>query len=134
MFDTYNRGTEFVTKEIREYRAPTDESVKILREMETAAQEKVLEAIRLENSDMDGVLHAMKQPLSGDYLFKFIFLINGKKMTTDYTVHEWDFKKNDYTWVQGLITKVAETIAQEILRKPFAETIGKLKLTERYSC
>lgn len=132
MFDTYNRDTEFVTKEVHEHRAPTDESVKILREMETAAQEKVLEAIRLENSAMDGVLHVMKQPLSGDYLFKFIFSINGKKMTTDYTVHEWDFQKNDYAWVQGLITKVGETIAYEILRKPFAETVGKLKLTERY--
>lgn len=128
MFDTYTRTTEFITKEVHEHRAPTDESIKILREMELAAQQKVLEAIRLENCEIDGVLHCMKHTLSFDYMFKFIFSVNGKKMCTDYSVSEWDIQKNDFQWVQGLITKVAETIAEEILRKPLIKALGEMKL------
>ena len=37
--------TEYVTREVHEHRAPTDESVKLLREMEQKARDQVIEAI-----------------------------------------------------------------------------------------
>lgn len=43
--------------EVHEHRAPTDASVKLLRELEQAALDKILATTRLENCPVDVVLH-----------------------------------------------------------------------------
>jgi hypothetical protein len=52
------RGTKLVpfTKEVNEHRAPTDESVKLLMEMEDAALSKVFKCFEIENTELHGIV------------------------------------------------------------------------------
>lgn len=113
-----------INVDVTEKRAPTDESVKLLREMEQRAQEQVLKAISVNNTEVEGVLHMMRNPLSCTYLFRFLYQINGKRMTTDYEVNEFELPK--YKWIDCLINAVAVDIAREILLKPFSNITKEL--------
>ena len=125
---TFERSLEMfpstVDVNVTENRAPTDESVKLLREMEQKAQEQVLKAISINNTEVEGVLHMMRNPLSCTYMFRFLYQINGKKMTTDYEVNEFELPK--YKWIDGLINAVATDIAREILLTPFSNITKEL--------
>lgn len=118
MFLSYETYPTTVNVNITEKRAPTDESVKLLREMEQKAQEQVLKAISINNTEVEGVLYMMRNVLSCTYTFRFLYQINGKKMTTDYEVNEFELSK--YKWIDGLINAIATDIAREILLKPFS--------------
>ncbi len=79
MFDRYEvrpgGGTHYHT--ITENRAPTDESVRLLKEMETAARDKVQASIRVENCPVDCVLNAWEDWQSaGDRHFAIKCRIN----------------------------------------------------------
>ena len=78
-FLTYETVPSTINVDVTEKRAPTDESVKLLREMEQRAQEQVLKAISVNNTEVDGVLHMMRNPLSCTYTFRFLYQINGKR-------------------------------------------------------
>lgn len=125
---TFERSLEMfpstVNVDVTEKRAPTDESVKLLREMEQKAQEQVLKAISINNTEVEGVLHMMRNQLSCTYMFRFLYQINGKKMTTDYEVNEFELPK--YKWIDGLINAVAVDIAREILTTPFSNIAKEL--------
>lgn len=125
---TFERSLEMfpgaVDVNVTENRAPTDESVKLLREMEQKAQEQVLKAISINNTEVEGVLHMMRNPLSCTYVFRFLYQINGKKMTTDFEVNEFELPK--YKWIDGLINAVATDIAREILLTPFSSITKEL--------
>lgn len=125
---TFERSLEMfpstVNVDVTERRAPTDEAIKILREMEQKAQEQVLKAISINNTEVEGVLHMMRNPLSCTYSFKFLYQINGKKMTTEHEVNEFELPK--YKWIDGLINAVAVDIAREILLKPFSNITKEL--------
>lgn len=113
-----------INVDVTEKRAPTDESVKLLREMEQRAQEQVLKAISVNNTEVEGVLHMMRNQLSCTYLFRFLYQINGKRMATDYEVNEFELPK--YKWIDCLINAVAVDIAREILLKPFSNITKEL--------
>ena len=59
MFNTYHIGprsmhvSQHSTSEVTEKRAPTDESVRLLREMEAAARQNVLDTIPIGNTNLD---------------------------------------------------------------------------------
>lgn len=109
-----------------EKRAPTDESVKLLREMEAHAKAEVIKAVAVQDNQFSGVLHLMRDLMSAQEKFRLIYSINGKKLTTDYSVD--DFDKSPEVWVPGLIEAVARDIAVEILQKPVAAAVaGVLK-------
>lgn len=125
---TFERSLEMfpstINVDITEKRAPTDESVKLLREMEQRAQEQVLKAISVNNTEVEGVLHMMRDHLSCTCVFRFLYQINGKKMTTNYEVNEFELPK--YKWIDGLINAVAIDIAREILLRPFSNITKEL--------
>ena len=76
--------TEYVTREVHEHRAPTDASVKLLREMEQAAEAKVIEAVRVGNTSFECVVHQAHDVMSDQVLFRAVFKLNGQQETADY--------------------------------------------------
>lgn len=86
MFDNYHHhaSTSDTYVNVTEKRAPTDESVRLLRDMEDRAEKKVLAAVRVENTAVDMVLHKKEDLNTGDTLYACIFKINGKQMRADY--------------------------------------------------
>lgn len=69
---------------VTEKRAPTDESVKILREAEDRAQKAIVESTHVDNCPIDAVLHKQFDVLSDSTKYACIFKINGKKHRVDY--------------------------------------------------
>jgi hypothetical protein len=76
--------TEYVDRHvtINEHRAPTDESVKLLREMELKAQEKLIAAVQVGNSTFECVLHQQLDNFSDRMMWRAVYKLNGKQLTT----------------------------------------------------
>lgn len=128
MFDRHIHQTHRVheTTTVHEHRAPTDESVRLLREMEKAASEKVLQSIRLENSLIDTVIHMQDDHLNAKRGFVVFIRINGKKIEVRHSFDHWDSQEKV---VQGLLAAVSERIAAELLGPAFTQlekNIGRL--------
>lgn len=100
-----------------EKRAPTDESIKILHEMETAVKKDIIKAISLVDNTFNGVIHHMSDVLTGQTRIAFIFSINGKRCTTNF-LFDPSFETKE-VWIDQLIQSVAHTISREILQEPF---------------
>ena len=75
--------TEYVDRhiEITEKRAPTDESVELLREMEAKAEAEVIKAVSVANNDFSCAVHQSLDHLSDQMRWRAIFKLNGKQMT-----------------------------------------------------
>ena len=129
MFDTTQNHyhTRHVSSNVTvtEKRAPTDESVRLLREMENKARDEVIKAVSVADNNFNCVIHTMKETLSCQQLFKVIYTLNGKKYTTDYSVNEWDLDNRE-KWVKGLIEAVAYDIAYHLLLEPISKVLWEI--------
>lgn len=111
---------------VTEKRAPTDESVRLLREMESAAEAQVLEAIRLTDNGFECVVHAMRDGPTDDTVLRAIFSLNGKRLTAD--ARGWDKRAPEL--VEMLIDAIAAKVATEIVRpaiKAAAPALSRLR-------
>lgn len=86
MFDRYsiNTSPRHVSVSVTEQRAPTDESVKMLREMEEAVQKRLLDAVRVNDSGFEAVIHVNKNPYNDTTDLLAVFSLNGRKQTATY--------------------------------------------------
>lgn len=105
---------------VTEKRAPTDDSVRLLREMEAKAKAEVIKAVAINDNLFNGVIHTMFDALSYRTTVRLVYSMNGKKLTTDYQIN--DSRSLDDS-IAGLIDAVARDIAIEILRKPISEAM-----------
>jgi len=96
-----------VNKTVTEKRAPTDESVRLLREMERAAADSVIGAIRLENTVMSAVIYHQTRNFGLDECYACIFQLNGKR-------HQADFVTDDRASRDDVITGIRDAIAKEV--------------------
>ena len=81
MFDTYHTTrTEQLTKNIIEHRAPTDESVRLLRDMEGQAKAEILKAVRLDRNELKAVFHKKIDALTMDEIIVCMIDLNGKRV------------------------------------------------------
>lgn len=107
---------------ITENRAPTDESVKLLREMEQKAEERIVETVRVQNTVFDCVVHSWWEAHSDKQCFRAVFKLNGKNMEAKYECdrpregdHEYRMKA-----ATGLRDEIAKIIATEAISDAFA--------------
>jgi hypothetical protein len=120
--------------EVHEHRAPTDASVKLLREMEQAALDKVLGAIRLEGCPVDCVILRMREgPSAADpFALGHHFVVRYKlgAHAREFRHHfRPDWKKsaqevNDDCY-SDLRRALAEDISHYLLGGPFADMLRK---------
>jgi hypothetical protein len=75
--------TQYVTRGVHEHRAPTDESVKLLTELEKAADKRRIKTLELSNNLFSGKLMIEYQHYSGDTVARCVFDLNGKRITVD---------------------------------------------------
>jgi len=81
MFDTHihRKGDSFHKTEITENRAPTDESVRLLKEMEKAALDRLLSITRLQNNTLEATWHVFQDPARDEMEALCRFLLNGRE-------------------------------------------------------
>jgi len=132
MFDrvTVQNRTEYVTKEVIEKRAPTDESVKLLREMEAAAQAEVIKALKIEGNGFTAHVDLLKD-VAQPYLLiaRAVYDLNGTRHVVRVDVDHLNpegFDAERKLFIK-LRDKVAEKIAEEALMPAFMDHITRRK-------
>ena len=118
----YTRHSHEHNTTVKEVRAPTDESVRLLREMEQKARESVLQSVRVENCPIDAVVHVHEDLLNARTLFKVIYRINGARREVDAAVEigaEWQETAGH------LIEALARDIAVAILAPSIRSALGQ---------
>lgn len=102
---------------IIEKKAPTDESVRLLRDMEQKARDSIIGAVRIKDCPIDCVIHTHEDLLNGQKLFKTIYSVNGKKYVVDTTVDQWtDADEAAQKLVNDLACDIARTLIAPYLR------------------
>jgi hypothetical protein len=118
MFDHYHRhhSTSEVYKTVTEKRAPTDESIRLLREMEAKATEQVIKSQKLDNNLITATLWHYKDHLTWKEKYKVLAKINGKTIDIDIELND---NEDQFT---EIFNAVARRLAAELLN-----TAGKIK-------
>jgi len=101
---------------VNEQRAPTDESVRLLREMEQAAQDKVVQSIRLDDSPIDCVIHAHDDHLNQRREFCIFVRIKGRQIEVR---RGFNLPVTTEVIAEGLLDAVSTKIAAELLKPAF---------------
>lgn len=114
--------TEYVTREVNvhEHRAPTDESVALLREMESAAKDEVIKAVRVADTRFECVVHTWLDFMSDSTKYRAIFSLNGKNLTADAEMPRGRHRPVKPTDEFELLREeMARVIAAEVLNDAF---------------
>jgi hypothetical protein len=122
MFDTFvvRPGDASHPHTHHEHRAPTDQSVALLREMERAALDKVIQAVRVENCGVDAVLHHMRDIANDEDEFRIVYKINGERRVVQY---QHDMMQDGLA--EGLRDALARDVAT-VLMGGMLKAAGKL--------
>ena len=106
--------TEYVTKTVHEHRAPTDASVKLLREMEQAAEAKVVNAVRVGNTSFECVVHREVDNMNDQAVFRAVFKLNGKRDTAEHRCERRNAGDLVAAW-RALRDEIAKVIATRMI-------------------
>lgn len=148
MFDTkriYNsttihRGQDTIKVDVKEFKAPTDDSIRILSEMEEKMRNRVLAIVPVEDNVLKGsVIYYSDQMISNRILVHAKFTLNEKEYHVETAIDRWDIKSeilqspsfanHHQIIVRKLIMEFALQIAQEVLgqSKEFVAEFLKIK-------
>lgn len=113
--------TEYVTRTVHEHRAPTDESVKLLREMEQAAQAKIDQSIRLEGNGFECVVRTERDEINDQRVAVAVFVLNGKRMRAEARVGGG--MRDPAEIATALRDAVAKVLAVELLAPALSDAL-----------
>ena len=113
--------TEYVTREVHEHRAPTDESVKLLREMEAAADAKRIASFKLDANNLKGVIEVWHEQHNYRVCARAVFDINGSRHTATADIQPSSDGFHKVELMQALHAKIAETVASIVLGEGMAK-------------
>jgi hypothetical protein len=116
MFDrtTIHSGPSRI--DVHEHRAPTDESVKLLAQLEREAEARVINRIQMPGNDFHGVVHIETDERSAVMRAVAIFDINGKRKRATAEVSATQLHTDsDQPLLKELHTAVANLVAAELL-------------------
>ena len=124
MFDTVINPvrTEYVTRTVNEYRAPTDESVRLLREMEQKARDEVFASVRLDSNEFKAMFHWYQDALSAEKRVMIQFDLNGRRYQVPVSLKSWESTKQQKdTLVKTLAHEIAVQVLSTMDQKTFHE-------------
>ena len=109
----FSRGNfASINVDLTENRAPTDESVRLLREMEKEALSKIIKNIDLFNNQFSARLLVFEDPLNLNSKGKVLFSLNGKKHELNVI---FDLLESQEDMVKMCYDELSKYIAREIL-------------------
>lgn len=134
MFDKYHVGPSSVsvheTRTVNEHRAPTDESVRLLSEMEEKALRRVIFSEKTASNELQIFVLVLRPSFeTGDHEFRYAFTLNGKPIDGRVKVgySEWAVMMGKKAAVMQFVReRVASDIARAILAK-FPVEVGEVK-------
>lgn len=133
MFDKYfiREGASHSTSNVKveEKRAPTDESVRLLREMEEKACNNITNAIVIEDNVVNGSVMVFDiDPFDRHYRFVASFQLNGKDFRVEESINETVLgAEGEMIMINFLYKAVADELARQLL------SAGVEKYADRHS-
>lgn len=124
MFDNYHLSavTQRVTENVnvREYKAPTDESVKLLNEFTEKALENLVKSFSTSNNTLQTTWAFYDDNLRQErkFLCKFVLNNTTHRLTVDLPSHKFSRPED---MVKELYTEICNKLAQEIMLPLFEE-------------
>lgn len=100
---------------VTEHRAPTDESVKLLKEMQEKASAALIGAVHVNDTALDAVLQLEEDLASDAVLFRVVFSLNGTKMTVSGSMRSIDVTSAEVA-LDKIKSAIVGKLATEILR------------------
>ncbi len=108
---------------VTEKRAPTDEAVKLLREMEQAARDSIIAAVSVVDNNFKGAMHIWRDPISCLNRYMFIYTMNGKRSEIPVDVYDhYTLEQN----IEAVIEAVAKRVAIDMLQEPFTKLLKEV--------
>lgn len=120
MFDNYIvKQSPAYPQTIHEHRAPTDESVRLLKEMEEKAKNSFIKKIHVTDNTFTGIIYIAKDYYRPNTILACVkFSINGKEYVVN---HEYDgsYRLSKEEMMYEFYMDVSKAMAKElILRSP----------------
>lgn len=124
MFDRYvtevKQGPSRV--DVHEHRAPTDDSVRLLREMEAKARDSVLATLVSRDNTFEGTVFVTPDPASCEMVVRCLFTLNGARHeTAPVRVRDRLGPLDAGEWVR----KLRDAIAAEVANKLVVDNVGE---------
>lgn len=115
MFDNTHHHHHSTSVNVTEKRAPTDESVRLLSEMQKAAQDQIIKTIRLESNILNATCHSMRDHMNLDNRFMVLLELNGKRIKVEaYTDSSKSIEEQMRTIYDAIAYRIAETIMPKV--------------------
>jgi hypothetical protein len=113
-------GTKHVYSkaDYREFKAPTDDSIRLLGEMEEKARKRIVEAIEVDNNVVTGMMYVLEPDYLGQsYKFLAKVKINYKEYVIEESISFYDVGVKGIEEMLRLLYKnVAEKIANDLMQ------------------
>jgi hypothetical protein len=124
MFDrtTIQAGPSYTT--VTENRAPTDQSVRLLREMEAKAREQVEKSMKLPSNELNGVIHFSYDMMSCCKKAAVFYNLNGNQHRVDVILDDFIDDTRDKK-INKMIKAVSDDFAVRVLRKSWTVDVMK---------
>ena len=106
--------TTFVPYVKEEKRAPTDESVRLLKEMQDEALQSIVDRMHVEDNILNGDAVLFDDYLRGKKIFLIKFKLNGKEYDFKLDADEWKVKTKHDLFIH-LYRKASDIIAARFL-------------------
>ncbi len=107
--------------DVHEHRAPTDDSVKLLREMEEKSRDQIVGAFVTKSNELAGAVVFMKPSILAEYDVYIRFKLNGEDYEFKQVISDLEFYMSKIEAYKMLAEKVASVIAKKLMCKLISE-------------
>lgn len=118
--DDSGSGTHYYNVNVTEKRAPTDESVRLLKEIENAAREKVLDTIVVADTSFECKIHKMYDGPNDQDVYGVVYSLGGIKYKTEVRVDRYQNLTPQEVAIQ-IRDSVARDIANVLIAPAFVK-------------
>lgn len=105
-----------------EKRAPTDESVRLLREMEAKAREQIEQSLRIESCGIEAIVHRQDDPMDAKTRFAIHYKVNGHQRKC-YASGDW--KADAMENLEAVWKALADDLAAYLMSGIAKQVIGR---------
>jgi len=99
---------------VTEERAPTDESVRLLKEMESEAKQKIVDSITVNNTEFECNIQVSNDMLNDKLTYHVTYRMNGKKSRLYVDVPNWQ-RPTDVEVMIKIRDELAKDIASNMI-------------------
>jgi RNA 3'-terminal phosphate cyclase len=109
----------FTSATVTENRAPTDESVRLLKEMEEKARDNIIESISVRDSQVECQILKERDFMSAGMRYTVVYSINGKKSAVKFLADDLEMPKS-------VAEKLTEMVCFDIAKKMLVDAFAKV--------